>query len=119
MEIYGDAVYNDDSVIARYTPPEGKEAGSLSYAAGPQDGYTIIAIDSARYSADNTESGLDEHETSGAVSADLEKWVVEQITAAKERGRYGNRPPAPRHGAPLHHGARPAAHCTWSTTMSA
>ena len=86
MEIYGDAVYNDDSVIARYTPPEGKEAGSLSYAARPQDGYTIIAIDSARYSADNTESGLDEHETSGAVSADLEQWVVEQITAAKERG---------------------------------
>ena len=54
--------------------------------AWPKDGFTIISIDSARYSADNTESGLDEHETSGAVSADLEQWVVEQITAAKERG---------------------------------
>lgn len=86
IQIYGDVVYEDDSIIARYNPPEGKEAGSLSYAARPQEGFTIVAIDSARYSADNTDSGEDEHETSGAVSADLEKWVLEQIAAAKERG---------------------------------
>ncbi len=85
-EIYGDAVYNDDSVIATYTPPEGKEAGGLSYVARPKEGFTVIAIDSARYSADNTDSGKDEHETSGAISADLEQWVLSQITAAKQRG---------------------------------
>lgn len=85
-KIYGDLVYNDDSVIATFTPAEDKQGGGLSYVARPKDGFTIISIDSARYSADNTESGLNEHETSGAVSADLEQWVVEQITAAKERG---------------------------------
>lgn len=85
-EIYADLVYNDDSVIAAFTPAEGKQAGGLSYVARPKDGFTIISIDSARYSADNTDSKTDEHETSGAVSADLEKWVVEQITAAKKRG---------------------------------
>ena len=63
-----------------------REAGGLSYAARPAEGYTVIAIDSARYSADNTDSGLDEHETSGAISADLEKWILEQIAAAKSRG---------------------------------
>lgn len=86
IQIYSDVVYEDDSIVARYNPPEGKEAGSLSYAARPREGFTIVAIDSARYSADNTDSGEDEHETSGAVSADLEKWVLEQIAAAKERG---------------------------------
>ena len=29
---------------------------------------------------------MDEHETSGAISADLEQWVLEQIAAAKQRG---------------------------------
>ena len=85
-EIYNEVTYGDESIIAAYTPPEGKEAGGLSYAARPAEGYTVIAIDSARYSADNTDSGLDEHETSGAVSADLEKWILEQIAAAKSRG---------------------------------
>lgn len=85
-EIYGDLVYNDDSLIATFVPAEGMQGGGLSYAARPKDGFTIISIDSARYSADNTESGQEEHETSGAISADLEKWVVEQITAAKKRG---------------------------------
>lgn len=85
-EIYAELVYNDDSVIATFTPAAGKQSGGLSYVARPKDGFTIISIDSARYSADNTDSGTDEHETSGAVSAELEAWVVEQITAAKQRG---------------------------------
>ena len=85
-EIYADLVYNDDSVIATFTPAEGKQAGGLSYVARPKDGFTIISIDAARYSADNTESGTDEHETSGNVGPELEAWVVEQIKAAKQRG---------------------------------
>lgn len=72
-EIYGDLVYNDDSVVAAFTPAEGNQGGGLSYVARPKDGFTIISIDSARYSADNTDSGKEEHETSGAISADLEK----------------------------------------------
>ena len=81
-----DFIYSDETVIATFTPPEGKEAGSLSYVARPAEGYTIIAIDTCRYSADNTESGKDEHETSGAISAELEQWVIEQTKEAKARG---------------------------------
>lgn len=85
-EIYGDLVYNDETVIATFTPAAGKQGGGLSYVARPKDGFTIIAIDSARYSADNTDSGTDEHETSGAISPELEHWIVEQVAAAKQRG---------------------------------
>ncbi|MGI6118869.1 MAG: metallophosphoesterase [Bilifractor sp.] len=84
VSIYSDLVYNDPEVT-RYQPKSG-QAGGLSYVARPKNGFTIISIDSARYSADNTESGKDEHETSGTISADLEQWVVEQTKAAKERG---------------------------------
>lgn len=85
-EIYADLVYHDDSVIAAFEPAEGKQGGGLSYAARPEEGFTIISIDSARYSADNTESGIDEHETSGNVGPELEAWVVDQIKEANERG---------------------------------
>ena len=85
-EVYADLVYSDDSVIATFTPAEGKQGGGLSYVARPKDGFTIISIDSARYSADNTDSGIDEHETSGNVGPELEAWVVGQIKAAKQRG---------------------------------
>ena len=81
-----DFVYSDPTVIATYTPPAGKEAGGLSYVARPADGYTLIAIDTCRYSSDNTSTGKNEHETSGAISAELEQWVIAQIKAAKARG---------------------------------
>ena len=81
-----DFIYSDPTVIATYTPPAGKEAGGLSYVARPADGYTLVVIDTGRYSSDNTSNGDDEHETSGAISADLEKWVIEQTAAAKARG---------------------------------
>ena len=81
-----DFIYSDPTVIATYTPPAGKEAGGLSYVARPADGYTLVVIDTGRYSADNTSTGKNEHETSGAISADLEQWVIAQIKAAKARG---------------------------------
>lgn len=84
-QIY-DFVYSDPTVIATFTPAAGNEAGSLSYVARPVEGLTIIAMDTCRYSSDNTSNGDDEHETSGAISADLEKWVIEQTAAAKARG---------------------------------
>lgn len=84
-QIY-DFVYSDPTVIATFTPAEGNKAGGLSYVARPVDGLTIIAMDTCRYSSDNTSNGDDEHETSGAISADLEKWVIEQTAAAKARG---------------------------------
>lgn len=81
-----DFVYSDPTVIATFTPAEGNKAGGLSYVARPVEGLTVIAMDTCRYSADNTSNGDDEHETSGAISADLEKWVIEQTAAAKARG---------------------------------
>ena len=81
-----DFIYSDPTVIATYTPPAGKEAGGLSYGARPADGYTLVVIDTGRYSSDNTSTGKNEHETSGAISADLEQWVIDQIKAAKARG---------------------------------
>ena len=84
-QIY-DFVYSDPTVIATFTPAEGNKAGGLSYVARPVEGLTIIAMDTCRYSKENTSNGDDEHETSGAISADLEKWVIEQTAAAKARG---------------------------------
>ena len=81
-----DFVYSDPTVIAAFTPAAGNEAGGLSYVARPVEGLTIIAMDTCRYSKENTSNGTDEHETSGAISADLEKWVIEQTAAAKARG---------------------------------
>lgn len=81
-----DFIYSDPTVIATFTPAAGNEAGSLSYVARPVEGLTVIAMDTCRYSSDNTSNGDDEHETSGAISADLEKWVIEQTAAAKARG---------------------------------
>lgn len=81
-----DFVYSDPTVLATFTPAEGNKAGGLSYVARPVEGLTVIAMDTCRYSADNTSNGDDEHETSGAISADLEKWVIEQTAAAKARG---------------------------------
>lgn len=81
-----DFVYSDPTVLATFTPAEGNKAGGLSYVARPVEGLTVIAMDTCRYSSDNTSIGDDEHETSGAISADLEKWVIEQTAAAKARG---------------------------------
>jgi len=81
-----DFVYSDPTVLATFTPAEGNKAGGLSYVARPVEGLTVIAMDTCRYSSDNTSNGDDEHETSGAISADLGKWVIEQTAAAKARG---------------------------------
>lgn len=77
--------YRDKSIIARYTPANGK-SGMLSYVARPKAGFTFIVIDTGRYSADNTSNGKDEHQTSGQISSALESWVLKQIQDAKSRG---------------------------------
>lgn len=77
--------YSDKSVVAKYTPASGK-SGMLSYVARPKEGFTLIVIDTGRYSADNTSNGKDEHQTSGQISSALESWVLKQIKDAKSRG---------------------------------
>ena len=46
LAIYKNVTWNDKTVTATYTPPEGAEAGALSYVARPKKGFTIIVIDS-------------------------------------------------------------------------
>ncbi|GEM_PF-1149364 len=86
IETYRELVYGDETVVARFEPADGKQGGGLSYVARPKDGFTIIGIDSACYSADSTESGTDEHETRGSVGPELEAWVLDQIKQAHDRG---------------------------------
>ena len=85
VRIY-DFVYSDESVVARFTPPEGKESGQLSYVAKPCDGVTLIVLDTCCYSEDNTSDNEAEHETRGEMSPELVSWAVEQISKAKASG---------------------------------
>ncbi|MDR1122362.1 MAG: metallophosphoesterase [Dysgonamonadaceae bacterium] len=71
-----------------YTPPAGKYAGGLSYVARPKEGFTFIAIDAGKYSADATQSGLDEHETAGNITPELMDWVLEKAATAKANGDF-------------------------------
>ena len=93
LETYADTVYNaENGVVAQFKPSayteaeDGDKAGMLSYVAEPAEGYTVIVIDSGRYSADNTDAGTAEHQTSGQISEELKNWVVEQAQAAKAKG---------------------------------
>lgn len=93
LETYADAVFNEENgIVAQYTPStyseaaDGDKAGMLSYVAEPAEGYTIIVVDSGRYSADNTDDGTAEHQTSGQISDELKNWVVEQAEAATAKG---------------------------------
>ncbi len=93
LETYADTVYNEaNGIVAQFKPStytedvNGDKAGMLSYVAEPAEGYTIIVVDSGRYSADNTDEGTAEHQTSGQISAELQAWVVEQAQAAVAKG---------------------------------
>lgn len=93
LETYADTVYNaENGVVAQFKPStyteekDGDKAGMLSYVAEPAEGYTIIVVDSGRYSADNTDDGTAEHQTSGQISDELKNWVIEQAQAAEKKG---------------------------------
>ena len=93
LSVYEDTVYNEaNGVVAQFKPSayteaaDGAKAGMLSYVAEPAEGYTVIVIDSGRYSADNTDAGTAEHQTSGQISDELKNWVVEQAQAATAKG---------------------------------
>jgi 3',5'-cyclic AMP phosphodiesterase CpdA len=85
--IYAGLGYGDDN-SEYYTPPAGKQAGGLSYVAHPKEGFTFIVIDAGKYSADATQSGLDEHETAGNITPDLMNWILEKAAAAKANGDF-------------------------------
>ena len=84
--LYKDVTWNDSSVKATYTPPEGAQAGALSYVARPKKGFTVIVIDSNCYTSDNTSDGEQLCEVRGNIPADLLKWAQRQARAARKRG---------------------------------
>lgn len=83
-EIYAGFGYGD-AMSEYYTPSVG-QAGSNSYAARPAEGFTVIAIDACKYSADATRSGLDSQEHGGRISDELLSWVLQKAMEANERG---------------------------------
>ena len=83
-ELYADLGY--DLADAFFTPPDGEEAGMLSYAATLEGGYRLIALDGGCYSADSNSDGKNEGETRGAYSEALMEWALEQIADAKAKG---------------------------------
>lgn len=86
-EIYGKFGYNGEYDAKYYTPPEGKQAGGLSYSVTVGD-YVIIGIDSGRYSPD-ADTGMDtnEHITAGRIDASLLPWVKQRVEEANEKGK--------------------------------
>ncbi|MBQ5823883.1 MAG: metallophosphoesterase [Clostridia bacterium] len=83
-EIYAELGY--DLAVEEFTPPAGEKAGALSYVAQLDNGYRLVVIDGGVYSADITESGLDEKETRGKYSDAVFEWAVEQIEESTENG---------------------------------
>lgn len=83
QEIWADCGYGEGSILYA---PEGTGAGSLSYIARPVEGITLIAVDSCKYSADQTSTGTDEHETSGVIGADLLAWITSNAAQARANG---------------------------------
>lgn len=83
-EIYSDFGY--DLADTFFTPPDGEEAGGLSYAATLDGGYRLIALDGGCYSKDNNSKNEDIAETRGAYSEALMTWALEQIKQAKSQG---------------------------------
>lgn len=83
-EIYAELGY--DLAVEEFTPPAGEKAGALSYVAELENGYRLVVMDGGMYTADNTESGLDEKETGGKYSEAVFEWSLEQIEESKQLG---------------------------------
>lgn len=83
-EIYAELGF--DLAVEEFTPPAGEKAGGLSYVAQLKNGYRLVVMDGGIYSADATESGLDEKETAGRYSEATFEWIVEQVEENKDNG---------------------------------
>ena len=85
-ELYANFGYNGEFNAQYYTPPQGKQAGGLSYTVTYGD-YVILAMDSGMYSPDATGMETNEHITAGRLDEDLMVWAVDQIEAAEAQGK--------------------------------
>ena len=82
-EIYKEFGYDKNTV--QYNP-DSNRGGSLSYVTQLAEGYTLIAVDTGKYSSDQTSSKQDLQETGGVISPKLLDWVTEQAEKAKAKG---------------------------------
>ena len=86
--LYRDFGYSSEGgYYSRYKQIAGNSEGSLSYAIDLPNDYRLIAIDSQLYSADNTDSGLNEQETAGHMSDALLEWALNECEQAKKDGK--------------------------------
>lgn len=74
---YADAIVYD---------PSGTADGSLSYAARPFKGLTVIAVDTCRYNEQDPDGTGVAQTTSGRVTEQLLAWVCSQARQAKAAG---------------------------------
>lgn len=81
---YGDADFTFADDIAEATAKQ--LPGALSYAKSVDGGYRLIFIDAGKYSAGNTKSGENEHETAGNITDELLDWVLAQAKDAQDKG---------------------------------
>ncbi len=86
LEIYKNLGFDLPGFTA-FTPPAGKKGGMLSYAADLDSTHRLIALDTCKYSADQTKAGADEHETGGMLSPELLAWALKEARAAKAAGK--------------------------------
>lgn len=82
-EIWGDYGWGD--AIARFNEG-GFEDGSLSYAARPFKGLTVIGVDTCKYNEPDPDGTGVAQQTSGYVSERLLAWVCDQAQQAKAAG---------------------------------
>ncbi len=86
--LYKDFGYSSEGgYYSRYKEIAGNSEGSLSYAIDLPNDYRLIAIDSQLYSADNTDSGLNEQETAGQMSDALFEWALKECEQAEKDGK--------------------------------
>lgn len=82
-EIYKNMGYDSNS---EFYSTEENTGGCLSYATKLADGFTLIAVDSCKYSSDQTKRKKDEGETDGIIFDKLLEWVSNKAKSAKTKG---------------------------------
>ncbi|MDR1927900.1 MAG: metallophosphoesterase, partial [Oscillospiraceae bacterium] len=85
-EIYKNLGYGEAGATY-YQPPAGKKGGMLSYALDLPGGYRLIALDTCKYSKDQTKEGKDYQNTGGMLSKELLAWAVAQSREAVAQGK--------------------------------
>lgn len=82
-EIYKDFGYGEESEFYTTTTEVG---GCLSYATDIGKGYTLIVVDTNKYTPDQTKTGKAVAEVSGMISDELLMWIEDKADEAYSKG---------------------------------